>query len=309
MKAAALRRRMGSGLLGVIGILWLATLGGSAATPGFKPSPDGGFQFDTGVLRGRLRIGGKSLGLQEVTNVATRQRLDRSNGLLSHYRVFTTGHRYGGGAWDWPSTARLLDDAAVEVSWPAADDRPFSMTAVYRWRDASTVDLETTVKAVSDLRGFETFIASYFHERFTNTLVATGPATAPTWVRTTKAEGDWQIFPRDAAAEALIRDGRWKLEPNPVDWTMRPAFARPLVRRRAPTSGLSGILMAPTEECFAVALPHETEGHYSAYLSLFGRDLAAGQTARARVRLVIAVAKTDAAVVVLSDEAAKNWGP
>lgn len=277
------------------------------------------------------------MGLQEVTHQATRQRLDRSNGLLSHYRVFTVGKRYGGGAWDWPSTARLLDDAAVEVSWPEAEGRPFSMQATYRWRDASTVDLETTVRAAADLRGFEAFVASYFHERFTNAMVAAkappdaasaggaspdatvsnsgsaaaaNPAAgtnAPVLVRALRSEGDWQMFPRDVAAIPLIQDGRWKLEPNPVDWTLRSELVRPLVRRRAPSSGLSCVLMAPSEECFAVSMPYEAEGHGSAYLSLFGKDLRAGDMARARARLVVAVAKPDAALFVLYEEASKDW--
>jgi hypothetical protein len=224
----------------------------------------------------------------------------------------------------------LLDDGAVEVSWAETDERPFAMRAVYRWRDASTVDLETSVTAVSDLRGFESFVACYFHERFTNAMVAAKPVPArtaagadatpgaggavpastngPVLVRVTRAEGEWQMFPRDAGVIPLIEDGRWKLEPHPVNWTIRSELMRPLVRRRAPSSGLSALLMAPAEECFAVALPYETEGHYSVYASLFGRDLRAGETARARVRLAIAVAKPDAAVYALYDEARKEWG-
>lgn len=186
-------------------------------------------------------------------------------------------------------------------------------SAVYRWRDAATVDLETTVKASADLRGLEVFVASYFHERFTNAMVAAATAgaaassPAPTLVRATREEGDWQMFPRDDGATALIRDGRWKLEPNPVDWKIRPAFTRPLLRSRAPSSGLSGVLMAPAEECFAVSTPFETEAHYSGYLSLFGRDLKAGETARARVRLAMAVARSDAAVLAMYDEAREEW--
>jgi hypothetical protein len=45
--------------------------------------------------------------------------------------------------------------------------------------------------------------------------------------------------------------------------------------------------MAFPEDCFAIATPQENEGHRSLYLSLFGRDLAKGQTLRARTRLVM----------------------
>ena len=40
--------------------------------------------------------------------------------------------------------------------------------------------------------------------------------------------------------------------------------------------------MAPPEECFAVATPCEGESHYSLYLSRFGRDLKAGETAKSQ---------------------------
>jgi hypothetical protein len=264
---------------------------GKSSALAFKAAPDGGFEFDTGVLRGKLRPGGKSLGLCSVVHKPSGTPLDRSNGLFSHYRVFTLGKRYGGGAWDWPSTASLRDDGAVEVQWPAADGRPFAMTARYRWHDPSTLDLETTVTANAELPQFESFLASYFCEPFTNCLVFVKqiPAAAGKtgFQAATKSLGDWQMFPRDEGAVALINDGRWKLEPNPVNWTIMPALGQPLGMRRAPGLGLAAVLMAPPADCFALATPQETEGHYSLYLSLFGRTVKAGETVRARARLVI----------------------
>ena len=41
-------------------------------------------------------------------------------------------------------------------------------------------------------------------------------------------------------------------------------------------------------DCFALSTPQSGEGHYSMYQSLFGRTLAAGDTARAHSRLVAA---------------------
>jgi hypothetical protein len=40
-------------------------------------------------------------------------------------------------------------------------------------------------------------------------------------------------------------------------------------------------------------MPQQAEGHYSLYLSLFGRDLKPGETARAVARLVICEAAED----------------
>jgi len=271
----------------------------STGAPWFRPGPQAGaFTFDTGLLRGTLRREGRALGLSEVVHIPTGRRLDRSNGLLSHYRVFTRGVRYGGGAWDWPSTAQLLENGAVQVTWPAADGRPFDLVARYRWHDAASLDVETVVRPKADLRAFESFLACYFDAAFSNCLVSVKPAsgggTAPHLLRARRELGEWLMAPRDDAAAAVIRDGRWKLEPNPVAWTLLPPLARPLALRRDPGSGLTAILLAPPQDCFAVAMPHEAEGHYSLYFSLFGRDLAAGEEAVARTRLVLAVSPTDA---------------
>ena len=260
----------------------------------FTRVANGEFAFDTGVLRGRLRADGRSLGLSSVVHQPTGRRLDRSNGLMSHYRVFTKGVRYGGGAWDWPSTARLRADGAVEVLWPATTNRPFVMEALYLWREPARLEVETRVKPDIELRGFESFLASYFDEAFTNALAwarESAPDGSPPGLLTARSSfGNWLMFPRGPDMVPLIQDGRWKLEPNPVDWVIMPALEQPIGVRRDPGSGLTAILGASVRDCFAVAMPHQTEGHYSVYLSLFGRDLPAGQVASAKAWLIVATA-------------------
>ena len=257
----------------------------------FKAGTNGAFTFDTGVLRGVLRADGKSVGLQSVSHTASGKRLDQSMGLFGHYRVFTTGQRHGVGAWDWPSTARLTHNGTVEVLWPAPEERPFELRAVYRWSAPAILDLETSVTARQNLSKFESFLASYFTPGFTNELALTRneapPGAPPTFVPVLRASGEWQMFPRDTDAVSVIQDGRWKLPPNPVEWAIRPRFAQPVAVRRDVTSRLSALVMARSEECFALAMPHETESHCSLYLCQFGHDLKAGETARAHACLVI----------------------
>jgi len=269
--------------------------------PAFTATSEGEYQFDSGVLRGNLRAEGKSFGLSSLVHVASGVTLSRGYGIFSHYRVFVTNARFGTAAWDWPSTARLLDDGAVEVRWPAEEGRPFEMTATYRWREPSSLDLETVVKAQKDLPNFEAFLASYFDPAFTNSLVFVreNPEAGgkPGFLSAKKTFGDWQMFPRDAEAASLIKDGRWKIEPHPVDWVIMPEFGKPLAMRRDPKSGIAAALMSPPEDCFAISTPYETEGHYSVYLSLFGRTIRAGEMARARTRFWIAQNPSDEQVL------------
>ena len=263
---------------------------GTSPAPRFEPATDGGFRFDTGVLRGRLRAGGKSLGLTQVEHVPTGARLDRSNGLLSHYRVFTRGIRHGGGAWDWAGPAELRQDGSVAVRWPADGERAFELRGVYRWLAADRIELVTTVEAHARLAGFESFLACYFDPAFDQAVVrvkADGDEGAAVFQSATRDLGDWQMYARDEAAKTLIKDGRWTLEPNPVAWTFPALFAgsTATVVRRAATTGLTATLRADAAGCFALATPYATETHFSTYVSMFGLDLKPGETAHARVVL------------------------
>jgi len=301
-----------SGEIGASGTV--AAAGADAPAPrdrlAFIPAGKETYRFDTGVLRGTLRRGGKSSGLSSLTHVPSGTRLDGSLGIVSHYRVFTTNKRYGHAAWDWPSTSKRLDGGGVQVRWPAGKDRPFEMTVVYRWSAANTLDLTTTVKANKDLPKFESFLASYFHREFPASLIyakgGKGAKAKPVFQTTEKTLGVWQMFPRGRKAVPIIQDGRWKLHPHPVKWVIRDDLAAPIGVRRGKKSGLAAILMAPGEDCFALSTPFAGEGHFSLYLSLFGRDVKAGQTARARSRLVVAKSPTDQQILRLYKEYMKQ---
>jgi len=264
---------------------------GGAGKLAFTANEKGGYEFDTGILRGRLREAGKGLGLSSAVHVPTGTALNGAYGILSYYRVFTTNKRYGTAAWSWPGTSKLLPDGAVQVTWPKGDDRPFEMIAIYRFRDDSTLDVETIVRPGKDLSKFEVFLASYFHEAFplSQVYVAASPETEgkPAFLTAKKSFGDWQMFPRNEGVVPIIRDGRWQKEPNPVDWKIMPRMAMPIALRRGSDAAPTAILMAPPDDCFAIATPYEGEGHYSMYFSLFGRDIKAGQTAKARLRFVV----------------------
>jgi len=278
------------------------------ARPEFVSGRHGEFAFNTGVVKGILRKGGKSRGLSSMVHEPTGSSLDGGSGLLGYYRVFTANHRYGSAAWNWPSTAQLLPDGAVVITWPAAEGRPFAMGSVYRWHDRQTLDLVTTVTAQTDLADFEVFLASYFHKTLTTPLVYTQPETedAPRFMVAEKTAGDWQMFLRDPEVLAVVRDGRWRLPPNPVEWIIRPPLTQPICLRRGPANDATVILMTPKSDCFAISTPYRGESHYSLYLSLFGYDIKAGQTAVARARLVVTGAVSDREILALYDRYQKK---
>ena len=275
------------------------------AQPAAKPNPlafvaagTNGLTFDTGVLRGQLRADGKAKGLSAVVHVPSGVTISRGMGLFGHYRVFTANNRYGTGAWDWPGEAKLQPDGSVVARWPATDARPFELCATYRLAAPNALDVITTVQAKTNLTNFESFLASYFAEGFTNSLAYVAelpdkPGVAGFLAAEPKF-GKWLMFPRDDTALAIFRDGRWTIAPSPVEWVQMQRLARSLGIRRDPTTGLTAVIMAPPADAFGLCTPEQTEGHYSMYVSLFGRDVRAGETAHARARLLIAERLTDA---------------
>jgi len=260
------------------------------------------YHFDTGVLRGTLRPQGRSLGLMSVVDTASGATICRGHGLFSHYRILDAEARYGHGAWDWASQARVLPNGAVEVVWSADDAHPFGMTAVYRWTAPTTLDVATTVVPQKDLERFEVFLSSYFQGFATSRVYVEGcPETdgRPGFLEAKESAGKWQMFPRDDEAVGIIQDGRWKHPPSPVEWKIMPRFAVPLAMRRDADTGLTGLVMAPATDCFAVATPYSEENHRSLYLSLLGRDMAAGQAATVHARLVVGRGISDERAVAL----------
>lgn len=252
---------------------------------------DGAFHFNTGVLRGLLRANGKSNGLFPVTYNADGSEITLGEGLFNHYRVFTRGKRYGYGARRWDSMAKLHDDGSVEVIWEVTPERPFELRATYSWVSPNTIDLVTTVHADTNLEAFEVFLASYYQPPFIDSQVwATHDPRGGDkegFVSADQELGVWLAFPRDEDGAKVINDGRWELEPHPLDWTMMPNYALPLAIRRDPETNLTVIVMTQQEDCFGIFTPYGEEKHYSNYLSLWGHDIEEGEQASTRSRLVV----------------------
>jgi hypothetical protein len=271
----------------------------------FVQGQAGSFTFNTGVLKGVLRQEGKSVGLVPVTYTANGSEITTGEGLFNHYRVFTRGKRYGYGARRWPSTAKLHTDGSVEVFWPATPARPFELRANYSWAAPNSFDLVTVIRAETKLEAFEVFLASYYHPAFTDSRVwasrdPRGGLKAG-FVSADRELGEWLAFPRDERAAEVIGDGRWALEPHPLEWTLMPSFARPLAIRRDPRSGLAVIVMTRREDCFGIFTPYGEESHISNYMSLFGHDIKAGEPTSARSRLVVLPNPTEAEILGISD--------
>jgi hypothetical protein len=301
--------------LSVLLAVWAAAAVEAKSPPfDFQPAEKGYYSFDTGLLRGKMRLDGTYQGIASMVYVPTGKELLKPPGVMSYYRVLTTGFRYGaqghsGAARDWPVAARLVDGGDLEIRFPPAADHPMELTGTFRWRSADTLDVETTIQTPVALPRLELFLSSYFVEGF-DALVyvqrnrnGTGESALLRADWSPLLDGNYLMFPRDEAALRMIYDGRWDIPPNPVTWAFLRWLAAPIAVRRHAEAGLTAAFMSPPADCFAMSLPYNKQppdgvaSHRALYLSLFGRDLAAGQTATARCRLIVAKNLSDQAVL------------
>jgi hypothetical protein len=268
----------------------------------FRAAGEGVFTFDTGQVRGRLEAKPQSQGVISLVDARTGKELThgfKDYGFFSLYRLLYTGGRWGPACWEMPKEGTLLDDGAVQITWPAQDDHPVELTAVYRWSSPNTLDLEVSAKPGKDASKFELFLASYFSEASRAEVYVKpglhggGKAGFMLADATPMTVGTYLAFPRDRSAAQMFYDTRWDREPHPVQWSVTRYMAGPLVAQRDRAAGTTAVVMARPEDCFAVDLSYNMEppdgvaGHHSTYFSLFGRDVKAGETRRARLRLLV----------------------
>ncbi len=272
---------------------------GEAAELRFVSDGGGLYSFDSGVLSGTLSAGGKNHGIVSLLHAGSGKQLAHGVGVLNLYRLFSAVQRYGDAARSWPTTSRLLDGGAVEVVYPSAAEHPFEIRTVYRLSSADSIDLEIVVTPEGDMQQFELFQSSYFAPEMTGKIYVKPPFSAPGAPRFLSPDyhdmlaGTYLIFPRDEAAIRLIFDGRWRIPPHVVQWSISQWMAAPLALRTDPSTGVTAVVMARPEDCFAVAAPYNRTppdgiaSHGSLYFSLFGCPVSKAKAVRTRVRLAV----------------------
>lgn len=253
----------------------------------FRGDDQGNLVFDTGVVKGTLKKDGRGGGLKPITFVEPNVPIDNNHGLLVPYRFLTPQKRYGFGSWEWPRTGKLLEDGGAELRWAATPDRPFNFSSTMRWKAADTVDFTVAFTPDIDQDKFELFVGSYFR-MFTigKAYVKDAGHGQPGFVDTPKNKGEMQLFPKNQEVMPLIKDGRWKFPPYPNNWSFRPDLAASLGIKQEPKSGVTVLIMAPPEDCFAVSVSQQEAGLGAFYLSLFGKDVKNGQTLTGHARLI-----------------------
>ena len=280
----------------VSGLVW-----GQSPDLAFKADKADEFTFNTGPLSGKAKVDPQRQGIISLIDGATGTELTKGGtdfGLFSHYRMLGPNSRWGAIIWQWPKSAKVLADGGLQIDWSAADDHPAELAAIFRWAAPDTLDVETIIKPQKDMPKLEIFVGSYFKPDAKGYVYLSparyGPAGPGELVAcdiNALMVGTYLSFPRDLAAAQLVYDGRWDQGLHPVQWSITRYLAGPLSVRQDAKSGVSILLMSRPQDCFAINCsynPPPADGvanHFSTYLSLFGRDVKAGETAKACSRL------------------------
>ncbi len=265
----------------------------------FKPAGDRLFDFDTGAVKGLLRANGKYQGISSLVDIKTGKELTRSAGIFSFYRVLSTDKRWGHSARDWPMTAKRLPDGAVQIDWLPKEEHPLEITATFRWKSPTTIDLDVVVKPQQAMPNFELFVSSYFDLKFKAFVYAKPmrpPEANPSFVAADVnplVQGSYLAFPINRRAAQMFFDRRWAPESGFVPWSVTRMLGAPIGMKRDAESDITFLFMSRPEDCFAIDMsynmdpPDNIANHSSVYLSLYGRDIEAGESAQAHVRLVV----------------------
>lgn len=104
----------------------------------------------------------------------------------------------------------------------------------------------------------------------------------------------------------MVNDGRWNFPPYPNHWAIRSVLANPLGMKIEPVSGVTVLVMAPPEDCFAMSTWQQGSPQGAFYLSLFGKDIQHGQTVTGHARLVFGKNITDSQAVARYAEYRKD---
>lgn len=310
--------------LGAVALLVMGLACGTAVAaespPAFQPGADGQFTFDTGPFRGRLTATAAGQGLCSLVDVASGRELTKGSdiyGLFSYYRLLGTDQRWGQYAWAFPKTAGVTEGGGVRIAWPPRPEHPFAMTGTFRWVAPDTLDVVVEVTPQQAVRRFELFLGSYFADTFQSQVYARLRSTGRPGFQSVDINpliaGTYLSYPRDHRTAAIIYDGRWLIPPHPVDWAVTGFLAAPLVLQQDRATGLTCVIMVRPQDCFVVSTPYNmpapedgVAAHHSTYLSLFGTDLKAGETARACMRLFVG-RLTPAQAVERYDEFLKTY--
>ena len=273
------------------------------------------FHFETPVLRGVFvahdnRDLGKGFGRHGLRGLTYRGHdlhapegpvgaKRRHQGLLNLYRVYG-GEETFGSLRDDEAKVETLENGA-RLTWPASETRPVEISATWTLSGPAQIDVSLSATPTRDITNFEILPATYLPVQFEKYVyLQDEKAAGPTLLRPPANEEDQMKYPffplSESDRKAQEQSGRihsswqWKTILPDTYASLPIVFGgndQVQVVQFANPESVSAICATPKPDIGAPEEWNSVEQHSALYFSLFGRDVAAGETVRARIRLVV----------------------
>jgi hypothetical protein len=223
--------------------------------------------------------------------------MDRS-GSLTLFRAYSKN--------SWLTELRALrpqverTDTGAILTWQPTISHQVSTTAEFSIKSPNIIDVDITVRGYTHYPAYELLCSNYVHSDLSGGLFLGNwsaedkVARESTMIPDSPAyHGMYNFFPRDETAAHIMTDGRGQKGRWPWHVACGRPYAYPL--GFASNENLCAVFMGKPEDVSTVGVTYHAEGaaydgvaaHHALYLSLFGRDLYAGDAWRTQIRLVV----------------------
>jgi len=226
----------------------------------------------------------------------------RVDGFLNLFRVYSGPAQYCALRGEAAHVRQLADGA--ELTWPASEQRPVEVRALWRVTGPAQIDLSLEAVAGEPLEDFEILLANYVALDMVKGVHISGPEGPELFrVRPSPEYGDAENYPffplgvdarRQQQQSGRFMSGsiwrRWKSHVTARDAALPIAFAddgKTQVVLMGEPESVSAVCVTATPSTAPPEGWNGMELHSALYFSLFCRDVAAGERLTARARLVV----------------------
>lgn len=229
----------------------------------------------------------------------------RHQGMMNLYRVYGARETFGALRDDQAEVEQLKDGA--RLTWAATEERPVKVMATWRVTGPAQIDLEVVAVPERVIENFEILPATYVDVLMEKGMYAVGDGEGDVEIlRTMETPGErpqYPFFPLGEKARTMQEaSGRMGSSWEWPSYVHAGEAALPVIF--AENDEVEIVLMSDPGTTSAVCVtPRPAEGepeewnsvgqHSALYFSLFGRDVAAGEECKARMRLVVLPAGGD----------------
>lgn len=266
-----------------------------------RPTPDGGFEFDTPLMSGRIEPAGAYHGLKKLVHKPTgRQWIDPRYSALNVFKLQSVNLCMGQPR-TMPSQVTSTDKS-VTMTWPATEHHQGEVAATWEVAGPASIDLTITVKTTGPYAAYEVFMSSYFDNTtkphlYLKSRFPTEPEQLVAPMVNDVFRNCLLVFPRDSNAARLCVDGRWDRSEGDVPTVQNiPVrhYARALGFLTDPDKQSALVMMSRPQHTVGISTryfadkPEDRQTSYSAFdFSLCGEHLAPGDARTLRVRLAL----------------------